>query len=193
MLEAYIHTGKIREAQDLYEQTIEYYQKKLGIESIRYHDDKVERFLKLVDRQYFDINDLEKDLHEEQDSECGYYCSYPVFRGICQLIKRATRTDVLSPYLILCSVNKQCFRNMHDVEAFEKQEEQAKHAICSAADRDTVICRCCRGQFLILIPDGSNDICHSLEDRINSNLGKDGYGQLLLFSILPLIEEEKCN
>ncbi len=188
ILEAYVFNGRIREAQDLYERTLDYYQKKLGIETVAERAEHVGRFLELSDRQYSDIGDIVRQLDEDrQPVRGGYYCSYPVFLGIYRMLSRSETVIASEPYLILCSVKRTHSRNERNIEKYERYTELAKGAICRAADSETVICRYCNGQFLIMLLSGSEESCRDLEDRIRSCYKKDGCSdELLSFSVSAL-------
>ena len=78
------------------------------------------------------------------------------------------------PYMILCTVKKPRFKSSKEAEAFEKNTDRAKRAICEASSSDTAICRYCKGQFLVLLLRGSEEASRDLQKQIKSNFKKEG-------------------
>ena len=115
MMESYIHTGRIHEAQKLYENTFDLYQNKLGTLSLFDFTKQADQFFEMSDRMYSNLNGIIGELRDDWKSGAcapGYYCAYPVFRGIYHIVKwRMSEPDYnADPYMILCSVEKPRFR-----------------------------------------------------------------------------------
>ena len=192
MLESYVHTGRIREAQKLYENTFDLYQDKLGTLSLFDFTKQVDQFFEMSDSIYSDLNGIIGELRDDWksgESAPGYYCAYPVFRGIYHIVRwRMSMPDYESdPYMFLCSVKKPRFRSSKEAELFEKNTDRARTAICEASSSDTAICRYCKGQFLGLILRGSEEVCKDLQKRIKSNFKREGgNGDVLSFEVKSL-------
>ena len=185
MLESYIHTGRIQEAQKLYENTFDLYQNRLGTLSLFDFTKQMENFFEMSDRMYSDLDDIVDEMRDDwwtEASEHGYYCAYPVFRGIYHIVKwRMSLPDYQpTPFLILCSVEKPRFKSEKEAATFEKYTEWAKRAICESASNDTAICRYCKGQFLILAIRGSKEKCRNFEARIRRHFKANGCSKNVL-------------
>ena len=192
MLESYVHTGRIHEAQKLYENTFDIYQNKLGTLSLFDFTKQADQFFEMSDRMYSGLNDIIGELRDDWksgESVHGYYCAYPVFRGIYHIVKWRMSMPGYDgdPYMILCTIKKARFSSSKEAEVFEKNTERAKRAICEASSNDTAICRYCKGQLLILLIRGSEDACRDLQKRIKKNFKKEGgNGDVLSFEVKPL-------
>lgn len=192
VLEAYIHTGRIYEAQKLFENTFDFYQDRLGTLSLFDFTNQIDNYFEMSDRMYSNLDDIVEEIHDDwraDESSHGYYCAYPVFRGIYHIVKwRMSMPDYQStPFMILCSVEKPRFKSEKEAAVFEKYTEWAKRAICDAASSDTAICRYCKGQFLILALRGSEEKCRDFEARIRSNFKANGCSKnVLTFEVRKL-------
>ena len=146
----------------------------------------------MSDSIYSDLNGIIGELRDDWksgESAPGYYCAYPVFRGIYHIVRwRMSTPDYESdPYMFLCSVKKPRFRSSKEAELFEKNTDRARTAICEASSSDTAICRYCKGQFLGLILRGSEEVCKDLQKRIKSNFKREGgNGDVLSFEVKSL-------
>ena len=195
MLESYIYTGRIHKAQQLYEDTFDLYQNKLGTLSLFDFTNQTNQFFEMSDRIYSDLDGILDELRDDSragDSESGYYCAFPVFRGIYHIVRwRMSMPDYYAdPYLMLCSIKKPRFKSAKEAEAFEKNTERARNAICEETNSEAAICRYCRGQFLMLVIRGSENTCRDLQKRIKSNFKKKGgNSDLLSFEIRSLREK----
>ena len=179
MLESYVHTGRIHKAQKLYEDTFDLYQNKLGTLSLFDFTHQADQFFEMSDRIYSDLSGIIGELRDDwtsEESAHGYYCAYPVFRGIYHIVRwRMSKPGYdAHPYMILCTVKKPRFKSSKEAEAFEKNTDRAKRAICEASSNDTAICRYCKGQFLILLLRGSEEASRDLQKQIKSNFKKEG-------------------
>ena len=179
MLESYVHTGRIHKAQKLYEDTFDLYQNKLGTLSLFDFTHQADQFFEMSDRIYSDLNSIIGELRDDwtsEESAHGYYCAYPVFRGIYHIVRwRMSKPGYdAHPYMILCTVKKPRFKSSKEAEAFEKNTDRAKRAICEASSSDTAICRYCKGQFLVLLLRGSEEASRDLQKQIKSIFKREG-------------------
>lgn len=191
ILEAYLFTGRMQEARDLHERTLDQYRKRLGSVAAAEYTDMMDQLLSRSEAAYQDLEDIAAIMRSGQDgpgSDTGvYYCSFPVFYGIYHMTELAGDLFVASPYLMLCNISRQGIRNMLDDDAFEKRSERAKRAILESAGNATAVCRYGKGQFLIMVLNGSSEVCSELKTRIiRKYRTKRNNENELTFSILPM-------
>jgi DNA-binding SARP family transcriptional activator len=187
-MEALTSMGRYRDAQKYYDETANYYQKELGVNASFAVMSKLEeiadRFVQprnmpqMITRQLFE--------EEEDTSMGGYFCTYPVFKGISRMVKRnKNRTDG-TYYLMICTLNEAAPGKIKDDKTMDKIYARMEKALGSSVRKGDAICRYGKGQYIILLMNIDRISCDVVRDRINTKFGLRYKGCTIDYHVEPL-------
>lgn len=111
----------------------------------------------------------ERLIEGKEELPGGYFCSYPVFQGIYQMIGRIMERGGQSVYLMLCTIVDSKGNPMRDGPILEELSERLEEAIGSSVRRSDVINRYGKGQYLVLLMNITQENCRILQKRINDH------------------------
>ena len=170
-MEAYMETGRFGEARKLYEDTADYYQMEQGIYPSAKMMQAVERLGSRMMYSYELLDTIQKKLTEEPDETGlgGYYCSFPVFQGIYQVVSRIMERGGQAVYLMLCTLIDGKGNPVEKEERLEEFGDQLREAICKSVRHGDIVNQFGRGQYLVLLINTTRENCEIVQNRINRN------------------------
>lgn len=168
-MEALASLGKYEEARKLYEDTVDYY---LTEQGLRPSKKLMEQFGRLGDQMQYKHAALDMIKEElastDPDGPGGYLCTYPVFQGIYQMIKRMLERGGQSVYLMLCTVVDSKGNPMRDGEMLTELSGRLIDAVHTSVRRGDTLTRYGKGQCLVLLVNTTRENCTIIQRRINA-------------------------
>ena len=167
-MESLVETGRYEEATDFYTTVVDYYLKEYGIYPAT-------RLLEILDRQATRMNhsnDILDNIQEkmnEEDTQAagGFYCSYPVFRGIYQLANRRTERTNNIVYLMLCTLVDEEGKLICDQKQTEMLMSLLKESISVSIRQCDAFTQYSKCQYLILLILTDKKNGELVQNRIN--------------------------
>ncbi len=171
IMEALIETGRFDEARRLYEETADYYQREQGIYPSAQMMQAMERLGNQMLHSYELLDTIQKKLKEESEDtpDGGYYCSYPVFQGIYQVVNRIMERGGQAVYLMLCTLVDGKGNPLQKEERLEDYSEKLRVAICKSVRHGDIVNQFGRGQYLVLLINTTRENCEIVQNRIDRN------------------------
>ena len=167
-MEAMISMRQYEEAYQLYERTVELY---LNEQGLRPSKKLMEQFGRLGDEMKFEHSALQdiQDGLEEEDPEAhgGFMCTYPVFQGIYQMIKRMLERGGQSVFLMLCTIVDGKGNPMRESSMLDELSGRMVEAIRLSIRRGDAMSLYGRGQCLVLLVNTTRENCSIVQRRIN--------------------------
>lgn len=182
VLEALIQKRMYEDATTYYSDVVDFYLKECGIypaEDLMHIMDELEDSMQ---HSVETLDNIQPKLEEREETvRGGYYCSFPVFKGIYQMTGRQTERMGQTAHLMLCSLADAtgCLNG-----GGEKQDELSgdlKEAIESSIRRGDMFTRYGKGQYLILLFDAGPENCKIVQKRISSAFGDMGHQNMLKY------------
>ncbi len=167
-MEALISMEKYDEAKTLYEKAEKYYMKELGTKLSAGAGGLIDKLGGAIGYRFSIIDEIQSDLSGHSDKVQGaYVCTYPVFRGIYQLMERLIDRTGQSAYLMLCAVVDPAGKPLRDGAVLSRLSEKLGEVIVSTVRKSDVVCRYSKGQYLVLLMNTTAENCDIVEDRIS--------------------------
>lgn len=194
-MEALICLGKDQEAQRFYNDTVEFYLREQGLRPTRQLSELMNKLGAQIEHSYAILDDIQRELAvEDEDTSGGYLCSYPVFRGIYQMVRRMMERGGQSVYLMLCVVVDSKGNPMGDGPKLEELSQRLGDAIRRAVRQSDAINKYGKGQYLVLLVNTTRENCKTVQKRINQDfiVGWQRTGiQYYVNSVICSVEQEK--
>lgn len=169
-MEALVSTGRHLEVKKFYNDTLELYFRAQGLRPSKKLHDLMNLFSAQMEHSYAVLDDIQRQLTMgERDRSGGYLCSYPVFQGIYQMVRRMMERDGKCVYLMLCTVVDSKGIPMREGPKLEELSQRLGDAICHAVRQSDAINKYGKGQFLVLLVNTSRENCGLIQKRINQN------------------------
>ena len=189
-MEALVSLGRFHEAQTLYEETVELYQKEMGVKPSLNMIAKLEVFSARLEHRNASPETILNMLSEENIGRGGFFCTYPIFQGIYRMMRRSM--DRCGRYAFLMIVTLTNYNTIEDtsemspdLDALSKLSERMKTVICNSIRRSDIVCRFAKDQFLLILMNRDIEGCWVVRDRINRNFRLGGYNISLEYAITP--------
>lgn len=190
-MEALVSLGRFHEAQTLYEETVELYQKEMGVKPSLNMIAKLEVFSARLEHRNASPETILNMLSEENIGRGGFFCTYPIFQGIYRMMRRSM--DRCGRYAFLMIVTLTNYNTIEDtsemspdLDALSKLSERMKTVICNSIRRSDIVCRFAKDQFLLILMNRDIEGCWVVRDRINRNFRLGGYNISLEYDITPV-------
>lgn len=167
IMDSFVSRGMFEDARKLYDDTVQYYLKKQGL---RPSPQLMEIFQRLGDQmqhRHKVLDTIQAELAEGDGNEGGYFCTYPVFRGIYRAVSRMMERGGQSVYLMLCTLVDAKGNPIEDGPALDELSLRLKVALCSAVRRTDVVNQYGRGQFLALLVNLTLEDCKTVQKRVS--------------------------
>lgn len=167
-MEAYVMTDRFDTATRFYSDTVDYYLREYGIFPAT-------KLLELLDLQASKMNhtddileNIQEKLQEDHDkSPGGYYCSYPVFRGLYQFARRRMDRMTNVVHLMLCTIVDEDGKIIADADQMGVLMELLNESIRSSIRQCDAYMQYSRCQYLILLVMTDQNNGELVENRIN--------------------------
>ena len=155
VMEAMVETRRYDEASKYYSEVVDYYLKECGI----YPSASLMEILENIQEG---MNE-----HNEEGNKGGYFCSYPVFRGIYQASARIMKRTTVSVYLMLCTLVDKDGKQIQSEMEMNKYSRQLKECIGVSIRKSDIYAKYGKLQFLILLVGTNRENCEIVQMRIN--------------------------
>lgn len=167
-MEALIAMEKYDEARALYEKTENYYMRELGTKPSADAVGLIDKLGGAIGYKFSMIDEIQSSLSGSSEMvKGGYVCTYPVFRGIYQLVERLIDRSGQSAYLMLCTVVDNAGRPLRDGAVLSRLSERLGEIICQSVRNSDVVCRYGKGQYIVLLMNTTQEDCDIVENRIS--------------------------
>ncbi len=170
-MEAYVAQGQYEKAQRLYDNTVEFYSQEQGLRPSKKLMELLKQLGSQMLHQHESLDDIQEDLSmgdgAENSGGGGYFCTYPVFRGIYQEIQRMMERGGQSAFLMLCTVVDGKKNPMKDGPMLEGLSKRLERAIRATVRSSDIVNRYGKGQYLILLVNTTRENCKIVQKRIN--------------------------
>lgn len=193
IMEALTSLGQYKQAQELYEKTVEMYQREMGIKPSISMINKLDAHASRLEYRSASPDEIYEQLQEDLSGKGGQFCSYPVFKGIYKMIRRANNYISEGTFLMICTLtgagemkNKQ--KSRLGSEKMPGLSDMIIAGICDSLKDDDLVCRFTRDQFLVLLMDRTVETCGTVRDSIDANCRKRGLDISLEYDIRPVVE-----
>lgn len=167
-MEALVATGRFMDAAAFYDDTLDLY---FRTEGIRPSQKMMKLFNQLgsqVEHQYALLDDIQSQIeNESQPLDGGFLCSYMVFQGVYQMVRRMMERGGQSVFLMLCTVVDSKGNVMKAGPMLDELTDRLKEAICHSVRHSDAVCRYGKGQYLVLLINTSSEDCSIVQKRIN--------------------------
>ena len=192
-MEALISLGRHRDAQELYERTVDMYQKELGVRPSVNMIARLEAFSARLKHRTASPEDIQVELSESEMERGGFFCTYPIFQGIYRMMRRSMDRCGRYAFLVICTLTnynkiEDASYNSPDNEKLSKLSERMKTVICNSVRRSDIVCRYAKDQYLIILMNREVEGCLVVCDRIDRNFRLGGYNIKLDYDISPVRE-----
>ena len=168
-MEALACLNRYEDARQLYESTVDYY---LNEQGLRPSKKLMQQFGRLGDQMQYKHAALDMIQGElgstDTDLPGGYLCTYPVFQGIYQMVKRMLERGGQSVYLMLCTVVDSKGNPMKEGEVLTQLSARLIDAVHSTIRRGDAMTRYGKGQCLVLLVNTTRENCTVIQRRINA-------------------------
>lgn len=105
IMEAMVETRRYDEAEELYTDVVDYYLRECGIYPSSRLLEILEKYSNQMNHAHEILENIQEGMNEQEETERGgYFCSYPVFRGIYQASIRIMKRTRVPVYLMLCTL-----------------------------------------------------------------------------------------
>lgn len=173
-MEAMVETRRYDEASEFYSKVVDYYLKECGIYPSARLMEILEKYSNQMNHTYEILENIQEGMNEDDNekNKGGYFCSYPVFRGIYQTsVRMMDRTDV-PVYLMLCTLVDKDGKQIQSESEMNKYSRQLKECIGESIRHSDVYAKYGKIQFLILLTGISRENCELVQNRINYQFRK---------------------
>ena len=174
VMEAMVETRRYDEASLYYSEVVDYYLKECGIYPSASLMEILERYSDQMNHTYEILENIQEGMNEHNESgyEGGYFCSYPVFRGIYQSSARIMKRTGVSVYLMLCTLVDKDGKQIQSEREMDKYSRQLKECIGESIRKSDIYAKYGKLQLLILLVGTNRENCELVQKRINRQFKK---------------------
>ena len=169
VMEAMVETRRYDEASKYYSEVVDYYLKECGIYPSTSLMEILERYSNQMNHTYEILENIQEGMnkHNEEENKGGYFCSYPVFRGIYQSSARIMKRTTVSVCLMLCTLVDKDGKQIQSEMEMNKYSRQLKECIGVSLRKSDIYAKYGKLQFLILLVGTNRENCEIVQMRIN--------------------------
>lgn len=174
VMEAMVETRHYDEASLYYSEVVDYYLKECGIYPSASLMEILERYSDQMNHTYEILENIQEGMneHNEEGDKGGYFCSYPVFRGIYQSSARIMKRTGVSVYLMLCTLVDKDGKQIQSEMEMDKYSRQLKECIGESIRKSDIYAKYGKLQLLILLVGTNRENCEVVQKRINRQFKK---------------------
>lgn len=165
-MEALVGMGRFEEAGRLYTNTVQMYFEERDLKP---SEKMMEVFDQLGSQFMYPFEPLDSIQRKLQDNtRTGpYVCSYPIFKGIYQMLGRLAARNGNSIYLMLCTIVNSKGNPMRGSVKLEAMSARLEEALKKSLRSNDIVNRYGKGQFLVLLINISMENCSIVQKRID--------------------------
>ena len=148
---------------------VDYYLTECGIYPSTSLMEILERYSNQMNHTYEILENIQEGMnkHNEEENKGGYFCSYPVFRGIYQSSARIMKRTTVSVCLMLCTLVDKDGKQIQSEMEMNKYSRQLKECIGVSLRKSDIYAKYGKLQFLILLVGTNRENCEIVQMRIN--------------------------
>ncbi len=194
-MEALVALGRYEDARKLYDDTVELYMLEQGLRPSGRMLELLNKLGAQMRHHYAVLDDIQAKLSKDGDSmPGGYFCTYPVFQGIYQMVKRIMERGGQSVFLMLCTVVDGKGNPVGEGSMLDELSERLGSAIRQSVRRSDAINQYGKGQYLVLLINTTRENCEILQNRIRYHfmVGRQRIGiQYYVNSVICTPQQER--
>ena len=161
--------NRYEEALQLYEATVDYYLTEQGLRPSKKLMEQFGRLGEQMQYKHAALDMIKEELvSTDTDGPGGYLCTYPVFQGIYQMVKRMLERGGQSVYIMLCTVVDSKGNPMKEGEMLTELSGRLIDAVHATIRRGDALTRYGKGQCLVLLINTTQENCKVIQRRINA-------------------------
>ena len=169
-VEALTCLGRFAESERYYEETVSLYIREYGDRSNEHVRDFIRRLGENLFHDHETIDEIQGKLTNPDDlGGRGYYCSLPVFQELYRTIERTMHRSADKIFLMLCTIVDSKGNPMREGAKLNELSERLRTAAVGSVRHTDTVTKYGQGQYLILLINTTEENCHIIEKRINSN------------------------
>lgn len=166
-MEALVSLGRYEDARKLYDETVEFYMREQGLRPSPRLLEQMNRLGDQIEHRYALLDDIQMDLMRSGEVSGGYICSYPVFKGIYEMVWRMMERGGQSVYLMLCTIVDTKGNPMKDGPMLDELSQRLGDTIRHSVRQSDAIHHYSKGQYLVLLINTTRENCRIVQKRIN--------------------------
>ena len=163
------------EAYRLYSDALTLYSGEMGILPSEEVMGKLRNISDRVINAAGDLDCIRRKMQETELASGAYFCAYPSFMDICQVILRSLERSGNTAYFLMCTMVDSKYHPVPDEKKLEEMAARLQEAIKNALRRGDFYTRYSRSQFLIVLKNIKKENCTVISDRINRAAAAAGY------------------
>lgn len=173
IMEAMVETRRYEEAEELYTDVVDYYLRECGIYPSSRLLEILEKYSNQMNHAHEILENIQEGMNEQEETERGgYFCSYPVFRGIYQASIRIMKRTRIPVYLMLCTLEDEEGRQVQSETKMNKYSRQLKKCVGESIRYSDIYTTYGKVQFLIMLIGLKREDCEIVKKRINRQFAK---------------------
>lgn len=173
IMEAMVETRRYDEAEELYTDVVDYYLRECGIYPSSRLLEILEKYSNQMNHAHEILENIQEGMNEQEETERGgYFCSYPVFRGIYQASIRIMKRTRIPVYLMLCTLEDEEGRQVQSETKMNKYSRQLKKCVGESIRYSDIYTSYGKVQFLIMLIGLKREDCEIVKKRINRQFAK---------------------
>ncbi len=188
-MEAMVETKRFEDASAFYSKVVDYYIKECGVYSSGRLMEVLERYSNQMNHNYEVLENIQESMDEGEHVPGGYFCSYPVFKGIYQVTSRMKDRTDKTVYLMLCTLVDKDGRQLLKESEIKKYSGQLQESIGGAVRKSDVYAKYGKNQFLLLLIGVTREDCAIVQNRINTSFGDKQPGASVKYRVNSVICE----
>ena len=173
IMEAMVETRRYDEAEELYTDVVDYYLRECGIYPSSRLLEILEKYSNQMNHAHEILENIQEGMNEQEETERGgYFCSYPVFKGIYQASIRIMKRTRVPVYLMLCTLEDEEDRQVQSETKINKYSRQLKKCVGESIRYSDIYTSYGKVQFLIMLIGIKREDCEIVKKRINRQFAK---------------------
>jgi len=169
-IQALTNLGRYAESEKYYDSTIDLYIEEYGGRANEHVRDFIKRLGENLFHEHESIDVIQDQMTNPEGQEGrGYYCSLPVFQELYRIIERTMHRSADRIFFMLCTIVDSKGNPMREGPKLDDLSVRLKDAIINSIRHTDTVTKYGQGQYLILLINTTEENCHIIENRINSN------------------------
>lgn len=184
VMEALVQKRMYEDATTYYADVVDFYLKECGIrpsERLMHIMDEMEDSMQ---HSVETLDTIQESLGEKEiQARGGYYCSFPAFKGVYQMLMRQMDRTGQNAYLMLCSLVDKKNRPIRDEEKLDVLSSDLRDTIELSIRRGDMFTRYGKTQYLIFLTNTSLEHCKIIEERISKTFYEKGHTEEIKYHV----------
>lgn len=152
IMEAMVETRRYDEAEELYTDVVDYYLRECGIYPSSRLLEILEKYSNQMNHAHEILENIQEGMNEQEETERGgYFCSYPVFKGIYQASIRIMKRTRVPVYLMLCTLEDEEDRQVQSETKINKYSRQLKKCVGESIRYSDIYLNALTGKSCMLV------------------------------------------